>query len=146
MARQGFRDTIYNIPGSGAGFDLVLASSPPAGVAGTNIPVTLGFARRFDIEETFAAAGTPNPQGLQYQIWDPSTKTWGPTVQLGPGEPIYLGDPVGEGHGSGPVLGLPAQTTFFPDARGTTSRAADVPIRILSGTVTGTLIRVRESQ
>jgi hypothetical protein len=141
-----FRETNYNIKGSAGGFDLVLASVPPAAVAGSEIPVTFGFCRRMDIEETFAAGSNPNPQGLQYQIWDASTKTWGPTMQVGPGEPIYIGDVVEEGNAYGHSLGMPAQATFFPDARGTTSRAADTPVRIISGTVTATTVKVRESQ
>lgn len=140
----GFRDTVYNI--NAVAFDTVLASSPPNAVAGSLIPVTLGFCRRMDIEETFAAGGAPNPQGLQYQLWDPSTKTWGPTIQAAPGEPILVADVVPGGIGLGTVLGLPAQATFFPNALGQTNRPADTPIRIISGSGTATLIRVRESQ
>jgi hypothetical protein len=141
-----FRDTIYNINGSATGFDTVLASSPPAAAAGSNIPVTLGFCRDMHVVETFAAGSSPNPQGLQVQFYNRETQSWGPTIQIAPGDVVDADDYIPEGQGQGSVLGLPYQKAMFPDARGTTSRPADTPMRIISGSTSSTLIRVRESQ
>ena len=98
------------------------------------------------VEETFAAGGSPNPQGLQVQFYNRETQSWGPTIQIAPGSTVDADDYIPEGMGQGSGLGLCAQANFFPDARGTTSRPADTPMRIISGTATATLIKVRESQ
>lgn len=109
------------------------------------IPCTIAAVKSIEIVEipgvSGAAQATYSPQGLQYQLWDPSLVVtpgavaggWGPTLQAYPGEPIQLGDGFS-------VIGWNAQP---PNWAGT--RAADTPIQILSASSTATRVQVRES-
>lgn len=111
------------------------------------IPCTIFGCKSMEIIEIPAAAGAPsvqavnNPQGLQYQIWDPSLVAtpgavpgaFGPTLQAYPGEPIQLGDGFS-------VIGNNAQPKNWAG-----TRAADVPIQIVSATANATRVQVRES-
>ena len=108
-----------------------------------NIPATIAAVKVMEIEEvppvSAGAQGTFNPQGLQYQVWDPSLIVtpgavpggWGPTLQAFPGLII-----VGDGF---TVIGWCAQPANWAG-----TRAADNPIRIKSGTSTQTQVQVRE--
>lgn len=114
--------------------------------AGTwkNIPCTKGAVKIMEIEEVPAVSGGDQSalalQGLQYQRWDPSLVVsagavaggWGPTLQAAPGEIIVCGDGF-------TVLGWQAQPANWAG-----TRAADTPIRVMSGTGTATQVQVRE--
>lgn len=111
------------------------------------IPCTIFGCKSMEIIEVPGVTGAPSeqsayaPQGLQYQIWDPSlvatpgavAGAFGPTLQAYPGEPIQLGDGFS-------VIGNNAQPANWAG-----TRAADVPIQIVSATGTATRVQVRES-
>jgi hypothetical protein len=115
----------------------------PAGPGWTNIPCTKFGVKVLEIEECPAASGATqaafSPQGLQYQLWDYSliptpgavAGGWGPTLQAFPGL-IAVGDGF-------TVVGNNAQPANWAG-----TRAADVPIRIMSGTAVATQVNVRE--
>jgi hypothetical protein len=107
----------------------------------TDIPVTM-VTRWMEITECAPASGANQgafvPQGLQYQLWDASKQAWGPTVQNLAGATISIGDKVAFQKGHGGPIGWPAQTMV------TKTRAADIPIRIMSGTSTATQVLVNE--
>ncbi|SRR5579872_4699535 len=108
----------------------------------TDIPATIN-CRRMEIVEippqSGGNQGTFQPQGLQYQLYDATSKTWGPTIQALPGEQIVIGDQVAEWKGRGPVIGWRQQQDYFGNIR-----AADTPIRLMSGTNTATQVVVNE--
>lgn len=110
----------------------------------TKIPCTIFGCKVMEIVEVPAAsAGAQSvfsPQGLQYQLWDPSLVPspgavaggYGPTLQAYPGEPILVGDGF-------TVIGNVVQPTNWAG-----TRAADNPIQIMSGTSTATQVNVKE--
>lgn len=114
--------------------------------AWVNIPCTMFGVRRMVIVEVPPQSGTPPvqgnnvPQGLSYQRWDPNLNNglgdFGPTIyEALPDEEIPVGDGMTE-------VGHNAQVTV--SSGGAKNRAADIPIRIRSGTSTTTQVRVRE--
>jgi hypothetical protein len=107
------------------------------------IPCTIFACKTMEIIEVpGVTAGSPSvqvayaAQGLQYQVWDPSLNGgiggFGPTLQAYPGEPIQLGDGFS-------VIGNNAQPANWAG-----TRAADVPIQIVSATAVATRVQVRE--
>src|ERR1051326_7997643 len=106
----------------------------------TNIPATMFGVRLMEIEEVNTAGNSYNPQGLQYQLWDPSLVAtpgavpggFGPTLQSPPGDILVIGD-------GNTVIGNVAQPANWAGTRG-----ADVPVKIMSATGTATQVNVRE--
>ena len=101
----------------------------------TSIPSTIP-ARRVEVREDDSAT----TQGLQYQKPDDNfTATYNVGTSGSPDQPqIVLGNPVAQGHGASPLLGLPAQST------GGSSIPATTYLKVRSRTATTTTIRVVE--
>jgi hypothetical protein len=125
----------------------ILAAAAAFVASTMGIPCTMFGVKVMEIEEVPVQSGVDQAalalQGLQYQIWDPSPiategvegpglGAWGPTMQAPPGTIIVLGDGFS-------VIGNNAQPTNWAG-----TRAADVPIQIMSGTGTATNVQVRE--
>ncbi|PYP83000.1 MAG: hypothetical protein DMG65_25245 [Candidatus Angelobacter sp. Gp1-AA117] len=93
-------------------------------------------ARRVEIREDESVTA----QGLQYQKPDDNfTATFNVGTPAGPDQPqIVLGNPIATGHGSSPLLGLPAQNT------GGSSTPATTYLKVRSRTASTTTIRVVE--
>lgn len=110
----------------------------------TDIPCTI-CCRRMTIQEMPLTSGGSQvafvPQGIQYQLWDKDAKAWGPTVQLQAvaGAQIVIETPIPQGTGSAAPIGWPKQSDHFGQVR-----AADIPVRVMSGTATATSIVVNE--
>jgi hypothetical protein len=120
-----------------------MASSPKETIYGPfdnsawiNIPATIAALRRMEIVEVPIVTNNVQqanaPQGLQYQRFDPTTGQWSATEQALPDEVISCGDGM-------TVIGWSKQSDHFGNVR-----AADVPVRVRSGTATQTQVRVRE--
>jgi len=101
----------------------------------TSIPSTIP-ARRVEVREDESVT----TQGLQYQKPDDNfTATYNVGTPGPPDQPqIALGNPVAQGHGRGPLQGLPAQNT------GGSSIPATTYLKVRSRTGTTTTIRVVE--
>ena len=118
------------------------------------IPATIAALRKMIVTEvpTVAQAqsgpGVFTPQGLIYQLWDPSILNadntrgaFGPSQVALPGEDIVIGDGM-------TVIGWSAQSvtsSSFNQAGGPVkARAADNPVQIQSATSTNTQVIVKE--
>ena len=101
----------------------------------TSIPSTIP-ARRVEVREDEAVT----PQGLQYQKPDDNfTATYNVGSPAGPDQPqIVLGNVVAHGHGYGPLLGVPAQST------GGSTIPATTYLKVRSRTASTTTVRVVE--
>lgn len=101
-----------------------------------DIPMSI-WARYMEVEEVpDQATKVLSVQGLQYQIDDDA---YALTRVATPGEKLSKGDLSAIGGGAGGrMIGGPANNS------GGGSRAADIPFKIKSQTVTGGTVRVRE--
>lgn len=80
--------------------------------------------------------GTWTAQGLNYKKSDDGyVAIHGMDV----GASLALGDEVARGKGAGGIIGWPAQTNHFGE-----TRAADIPFKLKSATVTATQVQVTE--
>jgi hypothetical protein len=108
-----------------------------------DIPCTIS-CRKMVISECRKSDGSAYaPQTLAAKYQQPNgTYPAAPDYSV-PGDDIVIGHPAMEGNGMSPLLGLPVQNA----ANGVGAwnyRAADVPIKLLSGTATATQVEVTE--
>lgn len=114
----------------------IVAINGSAG-AWTSISATQITRRVEIIEDASANAGAA--QGLQYQFDDGQVPPFTSVYQILAGdEPLILGDPVPQGRGYGPVIGV------GPQSSGGSSMPATLLCKIRSLSATATAVRISE--
>lgn len=92
-------------------------------------------------ESQVTAEGAANvPQGILYQLWLNSTRTWGPLLETIPGDVMTIGDEMTQGSHRGSIVGNGPQTLGM----GMPPTAATPLFRVQSLTATPTSIEVSQ--
>lgn len=105
------------------------------GVTFTPVPCSI-WCRKMVIEEVVDDPDTETLEGLAYVSDADGYKQ---IVVLPAGTPIVIGNPVAEGRGAGPLVGVPAQG--MPDGA---TKSATVPVKVSSATTAMTQVRITE--